>query len=143
MTSALAAYGVLLKVGDGETPEVFTAIAEVKDIDGPELEAEMKEVTSHDSPEGWREFIPMLLSGGEVSFDVNFIPTHATHGYSTGLVSDLVNRRKRNYQLAFPDAGTTTWQFEALVASVKAAGPVEDELGAEVTLQITGKPTLE
>lgn len=142
MTNALAGFGVMLKRGDGESPEVFTAIAEVKDIDGPELEAEMKEVTSHDSPEGWREYIPTLLSGGEVSFDLNFIPTHATHGYSTGMVSDLVNRRKRNYQLVFPDSGSTTWAFEALVANFKTAGPVEDELGAEVTLQITGKPTL-
>lgn len=142
MTDALAGYGVLLKIGDGGGTETFTTIAEVKDIEGPELELEAKEVTSHDSA-GWREYIGTLLSGGEVSFDLNFIPTHATHSYSAGLVRDMVNRTKRNFQLVFPDSGTTTWQFKALVVGFKPSGPVEDELSAEVTLQVTGQPTLE
>ena len=141
-TGALAGYGVMLKIGDGGGSETFTTIAEVRDIEGPELEAEAKEVTSHDSG-GWREYIPTLLSGGEVSFDLNFIPTHATHSYSAGLVRDMVNRTKRNFQLVFPDSGTTTWQFKALVVGFKPSGPVEDELSAEVTLQVTGQPTLE
>jgi predicted secreted protein len=142
MTNALAGYGVLLKIGDGGGSETFTTIAEVKDIEGPELELEAKEVTSHDSPAGWREYIGTLLSGGEVSFDVNFIPTNATHSYSAGLIKDLVNRTKRNFKLVFPDGGSTTWTFAALVVGVKPSGPVEDELSAEVTLQVTGQPTL-
>jgi hypothetical protein len=142
MTNALAAYGVLLKMGDGDDPEVFTTIAEVRDIDGPELELEAKEVTSHDS-NGWREFIGTLQSGGEVSFDLNFIPTNATHSYSAGLIKNLVGRTLNNYQLVFPDSGTTTWQFAALVTSFKPSSAVEDELAAEVTLQLSGQPTLE
>ena len=141
MTSALAGYGVLLKIGDGGGSETFTTIAEVKDIEGPELELEAKEVTSHDSA-GWREYIGTLLTAGEVSFDLNFIPTHATHSYSAGLVKDLVNRTKRNFKLVFPDGGSTTWTFAALVTGFKPSGPVEDELSAEVTLQVTGQPAL-
>lgn len=140
-TGAMAGYGVLLKIGDGGGTEVFTTIAEVRDIEGPELELEAKEVTSHDSA-GWREYIGTLLTGGEVSFDLNFIPTHATHSYSSGLVKDMVNRNRRNFKLVFPDVGATTWTFAALVVGVKPSGPVEDELSAEVTLQITGQPTL-
>jgi len=140
-TGALAAYGVLLKIGDGATSEVFTTIAEVKDIDGPELELEAKEVTSHDSG-GWREYIGTLLTGGEVSFDLNFIPTNATHSYSSGLIDDMVSRTRRNFKLVFSDTGATTWQFAALVTGFKTAAAVEDELAAEVTLQITGQPTL-
>lgn len=141
-TGALAGYGVLLKMGDGEVSETFTTIAEVRDIEGPELELETKEVTSHDSG-GWREYIGTLLSGGEVSFDLNFIPTNATHSYSAGLIERLVTRTLTNFQLVFPDSGTTTWQFSALVANFKPSGPVEDEITAEVTLQISGQPTLE
>lgn len=135
MTSALAAYGVVLKAGDGATNEAFTAIAEVRDIDGPEIEAEMKEVTSHDSG-GWREFIPTLLGAGEVSFDLNFIPTNGTHDHTTGLVADLVGRTKRNYQLVWPD--NEGWQFAAYVSGFSPSAPVEDELSAEVTLTVTG-----
>ncbi len=135
MTDAIAAYGVLLKVGDGGTVETFTTIAEVRDIEGPELEAEMKEVTSHDSG-GWREFIPTLLGAGEVSFDLNFIPGDPTHDAQTGLVADMFSRTKRNYQLVWPDS--EGWQFAAYVSGFNPSAPVEDELAAEVALTVTG-----
>jgi hypothetical protein len=35
MTEGVIGLGTILKIGDGATPEVFTAIAEVKDITGP------------------------------------------------------------------------------------------------------------
>ena len=142
MTNALAGYGVLLKIGDGGGSETFTTIAEVRDIEGPELELEAKEVTSHDSPGGWREYIGTLLTGGEVSFDLNFIPTNATQSYTSGLIEDMVGRTKRNFQLIFSDTGATTWAFTALVTGFKPSAGVEDELLAEVTLQVTGQPTL-
>ncbi len=140
-TGALAAYDVLLKIGNGATSETFTTIAEVRDIDGPELELEAKEVTSHDSG-GWREYIGTLLTGGEVSFDLNFIPTNATHSHTSGLINDMVDRTKRNFQLVFPTTSPTTWAFTALVTGFKPSAGVEDELLAEVTLQVTGQPTL-
>lgn len=140
-TGALAAYGVLLKIGNGATSETFTTIAEVRDIEGPGLKLETKEVTSHDSG-GWREYIGTLLEGGEVSFELNFIPTNATQSYSAGLIEDMVNRTKRNFQIIWSDTGNTTWAFTALVAEFNPSAGVEDELMAEVTLQITGAPTL-
>ncbi len=141
MTNALAAYGVLLKIGDGATSEAFTTIAEVRDISGPSLELETKDVTSHDSG-GWTEHIGTLLKGGEVSFDLNFIPTNATQGYSSGLIDDMVNRVKRNFQIIFPTTSPTTWAFAALVTAFEPSAAVADELKADVTLLISGQPTL-
>ena len=140
-TGALAAYGVLLKIGNGATSETFTTIAEVRDIEGPELELEAKEVTSHDSG-GWREYIGTLLTGGEVSFELNFIPTNATQSYTSGLIEDMVGRTRRNFQLLFSDSGTTTWAFTALVTWRRSSSASTTELLAEVTLQVTGQPTL-
>jgi hypothetical protein len=141
MTNALAAYGVLLKIGNGATSETFTTIAEVRDIEGPELELETKDVTSHDSG-GWKEHIGTLLSGGEVSFDLNFIPQNATQGYDGGLLEDMVNRTKRNFKLVFPDSPATEWAFAALVTGFSPSAGVGDELKADVTLLISGQPTL-
>jgi hypothetical protein len=142
MSDAISSFGTLLKIGDGGEPETFTTIAEVLDIGGPELELGTEESTSHDSPGGWREHVGTLLSAGEVTFDVNFIPTHATHNPSTGLIADMVNRVKRNFKLVFPDAAATTWSFAALVTKLGPAEPVEGKLEASVTLQVTGQPTL-
>lgn len=142
MTSALSAFGTLVKIGDGGTPETFTTIAELADIGGPALELEAMDATSHSSTDGWREFIGGLLNGGEVSLEIHFVPTHATHSYSAGLIHDMVNRTLRNFKIVFPNVSATTWTFAALVTGFEPKEPVDDKLTAAVTLQISGKPTL-
>ena len=49
MTEGVIGLGTLLKIGDGAIPEVFTAIAEVKDITGPGLTREFAEFTHQQS----------------------------------------------------------------------------------------------
>jgi predicted secreted protein len=142
-SGAISGFGTLLKLGDGATPtEGFTTIGEVKDIGGPDLKLNTADVTNHSSTDGWKEKIGTLLEGGQVAFKVNFIPTTATHSFSTGLIKDMVNRTKRNFKLVFPDTGATTWTFAALVTQFKPNEPVDGALEADVTLDITGKPTL-
>ncbi|MEM3453498.1 MAG: phage tail tube protein [Candidatus Hadarchaeum sp.] len=141
MTTAISAFGTYLKVGDGGSPETFTTIAEVKDITGPDFTLDTVEVTNQDSGH-WKEFIPTLLAAGEVRFSVNFVPTDATQGYSTGLLKDMVNRTKRNFKLVFPDASSTTWSFSAYVTAFSPKAAVRDVLAADITLKITGQPTL-
>ena len=70
-TKAVTSHGTLLKVGDGASPEVFATIAEVKDISGPGTTLSTEDATNHDSG-GWREPVPTLLEGGEVTFDLNY-----------------------------------------------------------------------
>jgi predicted secreted protein len=142
MTDAISSFSTLLKIGDGATPETFGTIAEVLDIDGPDLGLDTEEVTSHDSANGWSEHIGTILNGGEVSFDVNFVPTDATHDTSTGLQGDMIDRTLRNFQLVLPDSGTTTYAFAALVTGFKAAEPVKGALRASVKLKISGAVTL-
>lgn len=142
MTDALASYATILKAGDGGSPENFATIAEVLDIGGPSLASEIADVTSHSSPNGWREKIATLLDGGEVTFDVNFIPGNATHSATTGLVADFKARTRRNYQLVFPDVAQTTWEFTAIVSAFEPSAPVDGALTASVTLTISGQPTL-
>jgi predicted secreted protein len=143
MTSALSSFGTLLKIGDGGNPtETFTTIAEVKDIKGPGLELSTEEVTNHSSTGGWKEYVATLLDAGEVSFDMNFIPTSATQSQTSGLVKDMKNKTLRNFKLVFPDNGNTTWSFSAYVTKFEVDEPVEGILGASCTLKITGQPTL-
>jgi hypothetical protein len=142
MSSAISSFGTLLKIGDGATSESFTTIAEVTDLGGPNLSLDTEEVTNHSSTDGWDEFIGTILRAGEVPFEVSFIPTNATHSYSAGLIKDMVNRTKRNFQLIFPNISSTTWSFAALVTKFDPKEPVKGRLSASITLKITGKPTL-
>lgn len=142
MGQGISSFGTLLKLGDGGSPEQFTTIAEVKDISGPALALDTEDATSHSSTGGWEEVVPTVLRSGEVTFDLNFAPTHATHNPATGLIADMVNRVRRDFQLVFPDAGHTTWQFSAYVTGFEPSAPVAGVLGAAVTLKVTGQPTL-
>lgn len=138
----ISSFGTLLKIGDGGGTEVFTTIAEVLDISGPSLALNTEETTSHSSPGGWKESVATILEAGEVSFEVNFMPEHATHNASTGLIRDMVNRTKRNFRVVFPNTAQTTWTFPAFVTGFEPDAPVQGKLGAKVTLEIAGQPTL-
>jgi predicted secreted protein len=142
MTSALAGFGTLLKIGDGGGTEVFTTIAEVTDISGPKFKMETVEVTSHTSTGSWKERIPTLLDAGEISCKLNFIPTGATHSQTSGLLKDMKNKARRNFKLVFPDTGATTWTFAAYVTGFETGEPIDGALTADVTLTIDGAPTL-
>lgn len=142
MTIAIAAHGTLLKIGDGGGTEVFTTIAEVVDIGGPTMTLDPIDVTSHDSTAAYREFIGGLLDAGEVTLTINYVPTAATHDATTGLIADMVARVVRNFQLVFPDSGTTTWSISALITSFEPGEPIDDKLSADITLKLSGQPTL-
>jgi predicted secreted protein len=138
-----AAYGTLLQQGDGGTPtESFTTVAQVSNISGPGLSMDALDVTHHSSTAGWREFIGGLMDGGEVTVDIFYDPVAGTHDGSTGLIKDMEDRTVRNFQLVFPDAGTTTWSFAALVTGFEPSAPIDGSLTASVTLKLSGQPTL-
>lgn len=139
---AISSFGTLLKIGDGGGTEVFTTIAEVRDISGPGLKLNLEESTSHSSAGGWKESIGTILEGGEVSFEINYDPAGATHNATTGLIRDMVNRTKRNFKVVFPNGGSTTWTFGAFVTGFEPDAPVQGKLAAKVTLEISGQPTL-
>ena len=139
---AYSSFGTLLKRGDGGSPESFATIGEVLDIKGPELEADTEDSTNHSSTDGWDESIVTILKGGELTFDINYLPENATHNLATGFLKDFNNRTKRNFQLVFPNPGNTTWNFGAFVTKFSPANPVKGIMKGSVTLKISGKPTL-
>lgn len=139
---AVLGFGVLLKKGDGASPEVFTSIAELTGLSGPGLSMDTVEATHTGSSGNYREYIAGLLDAGEVSFDVNFLPADSTQDESTGLLADKKNRTLRNFQIVWPDSGNTTWSFAAFVTSFEPSSPIDDRMTASVTLKISGDPTL-
>jgi hypothetical protein len=140
MSDAMAAFGTLLKLGDGAgTAEAFTTIAEVGDIDGPADSVDTIEVTSHSSLQARKEFIASLIDSGEVSFPIWFVPDDSTHDATTGLQYYKNQRKAANFQMIFPDA--TQVAFSALVTKFGMKAPVSGVLSADVTLKITGAMT--
>lgn len=140
-SSAISGFGTLVKIGDGGSPEAFTTIAELKNIKLPGVKNTIVEVTSHSSPGGIKERLAVLGEITEMSFDLNFIPTGATHSYTSGLLKDALNRTKRNFKVVLPDGGGTTWQGAAYVEEFTPEAPVDGVLKASIKLTPAGQWT--
>jgi predicted secreted protein len=141
-SNAVSAFGTLLKLGDGAVSENFTTVAELRNISGPSISADAIDVTTHNTPTPWRRFIAGLLDGGEISFELNFIPTDPTHSYSAGILKDITNRTRRNVQIVFPDVAVTTWTLPVIWTAFEMSSDPAEVLMASVTAKVSGPPTL-
>lgn len=141
-TLAISAFGTLVKIGDGAGSETFTTIAELKKIAGPTITATTIDVTVHNSGTPWKRFISGLIDGGELTLDINFVPQNGTQDYTSGLLSDLVNRNKRNFQLVLPDGAATTWLIPGIVTAFNMNADPAMALDATIKIKVNGAPTL-
>lgn len=119
-------------------------IAEVFDIGGPELTAETIDVTHLKSPKYWREFKANLKDGGELKLSVNFIIGNPTHDAATGVLSPFTGDGPPpvdDWDIIFPDE-VTTWSFRGPVTGFKTGMQIDDKLQAEITVKLSGDPTL-
>lgn len=140
---ALSAFGTLFKLGNGNTPEEFVTVAEIRTLNGMNLTADSLETTVHNTPTPWRRFIPGLLDAGEVTMDINYVPQDPTHSFSSGMLSDYSNRIIRNVQVVFPDSENTTWTAPGFITSFQPSADPAGILSASVTYKIAGPPELE
>ncbi len=138
-TAATRGRGTKLQMQVG-TP--YVTIAEVLDISGPTLARSTIDVTNHDSAADYREFITGTLDGGEVTFDVNYLPADPDHDATTGLIAVFESGAITNFKLIFTDSGTTTWDFAGLVVGFEVSAAIEDQLKASCTIKLSGQPTL-
>jgi predicted secreted protein len=138
---AVAAINTFLKRGNAASPEVFSTVAQVRSIVGPGISGNVVDITTHSAADPWRTKIVTLLDAGDVSFDISFIPTEASHSSTTGLLADFKARTLRNWQLVFPDSVSTTWLFSGYVTKFSNSEPVDGVLLASIVITITGEPT--
>lgn len=134
-------FGTLFKRATTLSPgNVFETIADVTNIGGPERSRETIDVTSHNSPGQWMQFIGGLKDGGEISLDINYDPSQATHD----LDDDFDDDAPRNYQIVILP-GTDdehTWSITGIMTGLSDEFPYDDKMARTMTIKVTGKPTL-
>jgi hypothetical protein len=134
--SKYSAFGAILNRG-------ATAIAAVRSIGGPGMSLDTEDVTSHDSTEAWEEVVATILRSGEISLELAWDPNAATHKNSAGgLLYDMTSRTSTTYSIVFPSTPAVTWSFTAFVTGFEPSAEHDGALTADVTMKITGKPTL-
>ena len=135
-SSALESQGMLIKRGDGASPEVFTTIPEVRSIGGPD--GSDPEIPVSDLSSSAQEFRIGLKDEGSIALDIMYIPANAAHA---GLRSDRAARTLRNFTITFTDSPATVWSFSAYVQSFSIANAVDSTTDASVTLRLSGDIT--
>lgn len=129
---AIFAMGTILKKG-------ATAIAEVRSIGAISIQRDALDVTVHKTTGLYRDFIAGLIDGGEVPFGINFLPNNATHDEATGLIKDMDDGSTDSYSLTWP-AAAGSMTFDAFVRQFQINAPIDNVLGADVSLKIDGRP---
>jgi hypothetical protein len=86
---------VYLEVGNGASPEVFHRYCEVHEISGIGVKNDQIDVTTFCSG-GFKQYIPGLSDGSEVSFTANFVMSEVLQ---EDLMDDVDNKAVRNIRI--------------------------------------------
>lgn len=144
MSEGMSAQGTLIAVSvDPNWPPdspvggsvSFTEIAELREITPPALTRNTIELTNHNNEDD--EFIVGIRRHGDLSFNVNFVPTNGTHDHQTGLQKKWFDGTRDIYRLTYPDG--SAWLFSGFVTNVAPAAPVDERLAADITIRPTGR----
>jgi hypothetical protein len=140
MSNAKTTLGVQWKIGDGGSPEVFTAVAEVTSVKPPSMDSNLIDVTTHNNTTGFEEMITSALTRmEEITMKINLLVTDPTHDHLTGVMYLAKNKNKRNMQVVLPaSSANRTFTFAGICKKFDI-----DEMGvdAALTATVTVKPT--
>lgn len=120
--------GSTLEVGDGASPESFTAIAEVTTITPGSMTTDEIPTTHLLSPNSHEEKIPGLRKTGAFGIDGNWLPdddTQSNDASPGGLVYLARTRAVRNFRIVLGNSGSPAiaWPFRGFV-SMFQPGPL-------------------
>lgn len=112
----------------------YVKVAEVVSISGPSMTRETIDVTSLDSVGGYKEFKSSFRDGGTVNLTMNFTRANYDLFKADFEASDPVA-----YEIVFPDAQTTTFEFTGLVTELPVEIPTGDKISMTVGIKVSGQ----
>ena len=124
---------ILLKIGDGAGPEVFTTVAGLR-ARTISLNARSVDATDSDSAGRWRE---LLAGAGVKQASVSGAGVFRDAASDALIRAAFFAQSADNWQLIVPDFGTLQGPF--LVAALEYAGEHEGEATYAITLSSAGE----
>ncbi|CAK0779005.1 conserved hypothetical protein [Gammaproteobacteria bacterium] len=131
MTNVLLAHGTQLKIGNGASPEVFTAIPQITEgPDGPNIAPDVLSFFHHGSD--WEVKKVGSKKSGQVTFGVLYDGDDAT---LVSVETAANNRTRKNFQELLPDG--TQFAFSGYVSAAWSANEGDAEK-CRFTIDIDG-----
>ena len=129
---AVPSKGTQLYYGNfpATSPQTYTVISRQGSLTGLGLSVKTEDVTAQDSGTPWRQYVPTLLDGGNLSFDMFFIPgdvgQNAVLALFTGRGWNNTPGLPIPFKLVFSDPDATVWTYNGFVTSFKIISWMED-----------------
>ncbi len=130
--SKSASVGTKLKINQ-------KVVGALKTINGIEISADTHDVTALDNKDGYREKLPGFKDAGEVN-GTGFMDGEdegQTECYALLASGEVVD-----CEIEFPAKIGKSWKFKAGVVGFSTNADVDDAVGFEITLAVSGKPEL-
>lgn len=122
---------LLIKTGDGGSPEVFTSVAGLR-ATTLAFNASAVDITNADSVDAWRE----LLAGGVKSATISGSGVFKDAASDAALRNAFFNAAIGNYQIVIPGFGTVTGPFK--ITALQYDGPYDGEVKIALSLASAG-----
>ena len=138
--SAHTGYQSVFQRGDGASPEVFTAIANVVSITLPGRSREV--VALDEIDQQFEKYIPGKLEESDISLSLNFdLQSGGNYSDYSNLLTDQKAESTHNYKILVkqPSDGSTlkTYSFAAIITNVEVT---ELKRGEKLMVNVTLKP---
>lgn len=130
-SSAVLGYNVDFAIYNGST---YTQVAEVTNITWPGYVRDAVEVTFMDSDNQFREYIGGLMDAGEVTIEMNWVPSA-----SDVIIAALTASTTGQFKITYNNAVNIV--FKAIVTAYQPQSPLGEKLTASATFKVSGKPT--
>jgi predicted secreted protein len=96
------------------------------------------DTTALDTVGGYRTYIAGFRDAGQVTLNMNF--TRDTYEL---MMTDFESADPQNYEIVIPDDDNTTIEFEGYVTELPLSITPDEKITANVTIKVSGQPTLE
>lgn len=131
-TNAAIGYSTTFGIKNGGG--TFDNVAEVTKVKPPGYSRDAIDATHMESPDKFREYIAGLMDAGEVSIDINYVPS------ASDVIIAAMLAGKGDFKITLPNAVSMT--FSAVVTGFEPDAPLDDKMVATATFKVSGKPVL-
>jgi TP901-1 family phage major tail protein len=133
--SAQRGKDLLIKIGDGASPENFTTVAGLRAVTLA-FNAQTVDVTNADSVDQWRE---LLDGGGVASAQISGSGVFKDASSDASMRTAFFNQALTDFQIVIPSFGTVAGAFK--LTALQYDGPYDGELKVSLTLASAGAIT--
>ena len=131
-SGTLKTVGVLLHLGDGASPEVFTKVSNLKSLSGNGQAGTRSDIDVTDLDSTTREYLAGLADLDEVTFQVMQITSDSVHQSLETIHGSGV---LRGWRVILPSSPTITYEFQGFVKNISSSYEIDNVVVQDITVR--------